>query len=170
MADLTNIKINEFIKAEEVRLIDNEGQQLGVVSLEEAISSADNVGMDLVEVAPNSKPPVCKILDFGKMKYEEKKKEQQSKKKQHVIKIKEIRIRPRIGEHDLENKLNMGRKFLKEGFKLKVTMMFRGREMSRIDLGEDVLNKVSKFLSDVAVVEKQNPLEGKRIVMIFTGK
>ena len=126
--------------------------------------------MDLVEVAPNSKPPVSKILDFGKMKYEEKKKEQQSKKKQHVIKIKEIRIRPRIGEHDLENKLNMGRKFLKEGFKLKVTMMFRGREMSRIDLGEDVLNKVSKFLSDVAVVEKQNPLEGKRIVMIFTGK
>ncbi|SVC76084.1 uncharacterized protein METZ01_LOCUS328938, partial [marine metagenome] len=124
--------------------------------------------MDLVEVAPNSKPPVCKILDFGKMKYEEKKKEQQSKKKQHVIKIKEIRIRPRIGEHDLENKLNMGRKFLKEGFKLKVTMMFRGREMSRIDLGEDVLNKVSKFLSDIAVVEKQNPLEGKRIVMIFT--
>ena len=123
-----------------------------------------------MEVAPNSKPPVCKILDFGKMKYEEKKKEQQSKKKQHVIKIKEIRIRPRIGEHDLENKLNMGRKFLKEGFKLKVTMMFRGREMSRIDLGEDVLNKVSKFLSDVAVVEKQNPLEGKRIVMIFTGK
>ena len=126
--------------------------------------------MDLVEVAPNSKPPVCKILDFGKMKYEEKKKEQQSKKKQHVIKIKEIRIRPRIGEHDLENKLNMGRKFLKEGFKLKVTMMFRGREMSRIDLGEDVLNKVSKILSDIAVVEKQNPLEGKRIVMIFTGK
>ena len=126
--------------------------------------------MDLVEVAPNSKPPVCKILDFGKMKYEEKKKEQQSKKKQHVIKIKEIRIRPRIGEHDLENKLNMGRKFLKEGFKLKVTMMFRGREMSRIDLGEDVLNKVSKILSDVAIVEKQNPLEGKRIVMIFTGK
>ena len=126
--------------------------------------------MDLVEVAPNSKPPVCKILDFGKMKYEEKKKEQQSKKKQHVIKIKEIRIRPRIGEHDLENKLNMGRKFLKEGFKLKVTMMFRGREMSRIDLGEDVLNKVSIILSDVAIVEKQNPLEGKRIVMIFTGK
>ena len=159
-----------MIEAEEVRLIDNDGQQLGVVSIEEAINNADNVGMDLVEVAPNSKPPVCKILDFGKMKYEEKKKEQQSKKKQHVIKIKEIRIRPRIGEHDLENKLNMGRKFLKEGFKLKVTMMFRGREMSRIDLGEDVLNKVSKFLSDVAVVEKQNPLEGKRIVMIFTGK
>ena len=123
-----------------------------------------------MEVAPNSKPPVCKILDFGKMKYEAKKKEHQSKKKQHVVKIKEIRIRPRIDVHDLDNKLNMGKKFLKEGFKLKVTMMFRGREMSRIDLGEDVLNKVSKFLSDIAVVEKQNPLEGKRIVMIFTGK
>ena len=159
-----------MIEAEEVRLIDNEGQQLGIVSLEDAISNADDVGLDLVEVAPNATPPVCKILDFGKMKYEAKKKEQQSKKKQHVIKIKEIRIRPRIGEHDLDNKLNMGKKFLKEGFKLKVTMMFRGREMSRIDLGEDVLNKVSKILSDVAVVEKQNPLEGKRIVMIFTGK
>jgi translation initiation factor IF-3 len=162
--------VNEFIEADKVRLIDNEGQQLGVVSLEEAISNADNVGLDLVEVAPNAKPPVCKILDFGKMKYEAKKKEHQSKKKQHVIKIKELRIRPRIGEHDLDNKLNMGKKFLKEGFKLKVTMMFRGREMSRIDLGEDVLNKVSEILGDVAILEKQSPLEGRRIVMMFTGK
>ena len=159
-----------MIEAEEVRLIDNDGQQLGVVSIEEAINNADNVGMDLVEVAPTSKPPFCKILDFGKMKYEAKKKEQQSKKKQHVIKIKEIRIRPRIGEHDLDNKLNMGKKFLKEGFKLKVTMMFRGREMSRIDLGEDVLKKVSEILSDIAIIEKQSPLEGRRIVMMFTGK
>ena len=126
--------------------------------------------MDLVEVAPNSKPPVCKILDFGKMKYEAKKKEHQSKKKQHVVKIKEIRIRPRIDVHDLDNKLNMGKKFLKEGFKLKVTMMFRGREMSRIDLGEDVLTKIVTVLKDVAVLEKQSPLEGRRIVMIFTAK
>ena len=159
-----------MIEAEEVRLIDNEGQQLGIVSLEDAISNADDVGLDLVEVAPNATPPVCKILDFGKMKYEAKKKEQQSKKKQHVIKIKEIRIRPRIGEHDLDNKLNMGKKFLKEGFKLKVTMMFRGREMSRIDLGEDVLKTVSEILSDIAIIEKQSPLEGRRIVMMFTGK
>ena len=126
--------------------------------------------MDLVEVAPNSKPPVCKILDFGKMKYEAKKKEHQSKKKQHVVKIKEIRIRPRIDVHDLDNKLNMGKRFLKEGFKLKVTMMFRGREMSRIDLGENVLNKIVTILNDVAVLEKQIPLEGRRIVMMFTGK
>ena len=123
-----------------------------------------------MEVAPNSKPPVCKILDFGKMKYEEKKKEQQSKKKQHVIKIKEIRIRPRIDVHDLDNKLNMGKKFLKEGFKLKVTMMFRGREMSRIDLGEDVLTKIVNNLNDIAVLEKQSPLEGRRIVIMFTAK
>jgi translation initiation factor IF-3 len=155
---------------EEVRLIDNEGQQLGIVSIDEAIIIAENVGMDLVEVAPNSKPPVCKILDYGKMKYEAKKKEHQSKKKQHVVKIKEIRIRPRIDKHDLDNKLNMGRKFLKEGFKLKVTMMFRGREMSRIDLGEDVLNKIVTNLNDIAVLEKQSPLEGRRMVMMFTGK
>ena len=126
--------------------------------------------MDLVEVAPNSKPPVCKILDFGKMKYEAKKKEHQSKKKQHVVKIKEIRVRPRIDVHDLDNKLNMGKRFLKEGFKLKVTMMFRGREMSRIDLGENVLNKIVTILNDVAVLEKQSPLEGRRIVIMFTAK
>ena len=143
---------------------------MGIVSIDEAIIISENVGMDLVEVAPNSKPPVCRILDFGKMKYEAKKKEHQSKKKQHVVKIKEIRIRPRIDKHDLDNKLNMGKKFLKEGFKLKVTMMFRGREMSRIDLGEDVLNKIVTILNDVAVLEKQSPLEGRRIVMMFTGK
>ncbi len=143
---------------------------MGIVSIDEAIIISENVGMDLVEVAPNSKPPVCRILDYGKMKYEAKKKEHQSKKKQHVVKIKEIRIRPRIDVHDLDNKLNMGKIFLKEGFKLKVTMMFRGREMSRIDLGEDVLNKIVAFLNDFAVLEKQSPLEGRRIVMMFTGK
>jgi len=143
---------------------------LGIVSIDEATIIAEKIGMDLVEVAPNSKPPVCRILDYGKMKYEAKKKEQQSKKKQHVVKIKEIRIRPRIDKHDLDNKLNMGKRFLKEGFKLKVTMMFRGREMSRIDLGEDVLNKIVTILNDVAVLEKQSPLEGRRIVMMFTGK
>ena len=143
---------------------------MGIVSIDEAIIISENVGMDLVEVAPNSKPPVCRILDYGKMKYEAKKKEHQSKKKQHVVKIKEIRVRPRIDKHDLDNKLNMGKRFLKEGFKLKVTMMFRGREMSRIDLGEDVLNKIVTILNDVAVLEKQSPLEGRRIVMMFTGK
>ena len=108
------------------------------MAIEDAMKRADDVGLDLMEVSPNSKPPVCRIVNFGKLKYEKKKKIQNSKKKQHVIKVKEIRLRPKIGDHDFDTKVNnMGRKFLKEGFKLKVTIMFRGREMSRIDLGED---------------------------------
>ena len=114
--------------------------------MDEALEEAREAGLDLVEISPNAKPPVCKILDYGKFKYEAQKKEQQSKKKQHVIKIKEIRLRPRIDQHDLETKVNMGRKFLKEGAKLKVTLMFRGREMSRLDLGELVLDKVAELL------------------------
>ena len=146
------------------------GEQLGVVPTSDALERAEESGLDLMEVAPNVDPPVCKILNYGKLKYEEKKKLQISKKKQHVIKIKEIRFRPRIGEHDLMTKLNMGRKFLNEGFKLKVTMMFRGRELSRVDLGTDVMSKVLEELADVAVVEKDNPLEGRRMSVILSGK
>ena len=108
--------------------------------------------MDLIEVGPNSKPPVCKILDYGKLKYEEKKKQQLSKKKQHVIKVKEIRLRPRIDDHDLMTKLNHGRKFLQDGAKLKVTLMFRGREMARVDLGKIVMERVLEELSDVVAL------------------
>ena len=143
---------------------------MGVVLLSDAMKNADSVGLDLVEVAPNSNPPVCRILDFGKMKYEAKKKEQQSKKKQHVVKLKEIRIRPRIDDHDLETKMNMGKKFLSDGFKLKVTLMFRGREMSRLDLGDAVMEKVVERLKDISEIEKQNPLEGNRMSLIFNGK
>ena len=146
------------------------GEQLGVVPTSDALERAEESGLDLMEVAPNVDPPVCKILNYGKLKYEEKKKLQISKKKQHVIKIKEIRFRPRIGEHDLMTKLNMGRKFLNEGFKLKVTMMFRGRELSRVDLGTDVMSKVLEELADVAVVEKDNPLVGRRMSVILSGK
>ena len=146
------------------------GEQLGVVPTSDALERAEESGLDLMEVAPNVDPPVCKILNYGKLKYEEKKKLQISNKKQHVIKIKEIRFRPRIGEHDLMTKLNMGRKFLNEGFKLKVTMMFRGRELSRVDLGKDVMSKVLEELADVAVVEKDNPLEGRRMSVILSGK
>ena len=146
------------------------GEQLGVVPTSDALERAEESGLDLMEVAPKVDPPVCKILNYGKLKYEEKKKLQISKKKQHVIKIKEIRFRPRIGEHDLMTKLNMGRKFLNEGFKLKVTMMFRGRELSRVDLGTDVMSKVLEELADVAVVEKDNPLEGRRMSVILSGK
>ena len=123
-----------------------------------------------MEVSPNAKPPVCKILDHGKLKYEEKKKQQINKKKQHVIKLKEIRLRPRIEEHDLMTKLNHGRKFLLEGAKLKVTLMFRGRELARIDLGKLVMNRVLEELADVAEVEKDIPLEGRRMSMILNAK
>ena len=151
-------------------MISEDGEQLGVVSIEVALEKAREVGLDLIEVGPNTKPPVCKILDFGKLKYEEKKKQQLSKKKQHVIKVKEIRLRPRIDDHDLMTKLNHGRKFLLDGAKLKVTLMFRGREMARVDLGKLVMEKVLEELSDVAEVEKDIPLEGRRMSMILNAK
>ena len=153
-----------------MRLISEDGEQLGVVAIEVALQKADDAGLDLMEVAPDANPPVCKIVDHGKLKYEEKKKQQQSKKKQHVVKIKEIRLRPRIDDHDLMTKLNHGRKFLQNGAKLKVTLMFRGRELSRIDLGKIVMERVLEELADVAEVEKDIPLEGRRMSMILNAK
>ena len=163
-------RINKEINAKEVRLISETGEQLGVVSIEAAITRAEDVGLDLMEVAPGAKPPVCKVVDYGKLKYEEKKKQQQSKKKQHVVKLKEIRLRPRIDNHDLMTKVNRGRKFLEAGAKLKVTLMFRGRELSRIDLGRVVMERVLEELADVAEVEKNIPLEGRRMSIILNAK
>ncbi len=151
-------------------MIGADGNQFGIVSVEEALEEANEAELDLVEISPNAKPPVCKILDYGKYKYEEQKREQQNKKKQHVVKIKEIRLRPRIDQHDLETKVNMGRKFLKDGCKLKVTLMFRGREMSRLDLGEIVLDKVAEMLADIAEIEKRDPMEGRRLTVMYTAK
>ena len=162
--------MNENIRSETVRLISETGEKLGVMALDDAIERAKDVGQDLIEVAPNAKPPVAKILNYGKLKYEEKKKAQASKKKQHVVKIKEIRVRPRIDDHDLETKVNLGRKFLSEGCKLKVTLMYRGRELSRTDLGLDVLNRVIDMLSDLSQVEKHGNLEGRRQTIVLTGK
>ena len=162
--------MNEAIKADEVRLISENGEQLGVVKLDDAIERAKDVGLDLMEVASNVNPPVAKIINYGKLKYEEKKKAQASKKKQHVVKIKEMRVRPRIVDHDLETKVSRGRKFIEDGCKLKVTLMFRGREMSRTDLGVDVLNRVIEMLSDIAEVEKHGELEGRRQTIVLTGK
>ena len=169
IALIDKAKVNERIDAEEVRLISEDGEQLGIVALEDALTRAEDVGLDLMEVSPNTKPPVCRIVNFGKLKYEKKKKIQISKKKQHVIKVKEIRLRPKIGDHDFDTKVNnMGRKFIQDGFKLKVTIMFRGREMSRIDLGEDLLNRVADALEDIAEPEGKTDLEGRRISVYFT--
>ena len=151
-------------------MISEDGEQLGVVTIEVALQKAEDAGLDLMEVAPDAKPPVCKIVDHGKLKYEEKKKQQQSKKKQHIVKVKEIRLRPRIEDHDLMTKLNHGRKFLQDGAKLKVTLMFRGRELSRIDLGKIVMERVLEELADVAEVEKDIPLEGRRMSIIRNAK
>ena len=164
------IRINEKINASEVRLISETGEQLGVMDLDAAIERAKDVGLDLIEVSPNAKPPVAKILNYGKLKYEEKKKQQASKKKQHVVKVKEIRVRPRIDTHDLETKVNLGRKFISDGCKLKVTLMYRGRELSRTDLGLAVLERVIEMLSDIAEVEKEGDLEGRRQTIVLTGK
>ncbi len=135
------------------------------------MQKAQDAGLDLVEVAPNSKPPVCKILNFGKIKYEAKKKLQNSRKKQHAIKIKEVRVRPAIGENDLNTKMNMGRKFLKDGCKLKVTIMFRGRELSRAqEMGDAILERITAMLEDISEPEQQSELEGRRISVMFTAK
>ncbi len=163
-------RLNNDITSDEVRLISEVGEQLGVVPIDVAIQKAQDAGLDLMEVAPGAKPPVCKIVDYGKLKYEEKKKQQQSKKKQHVVKVKEIRFRPRIDDHDLMTKVNRGRKFLADGAKLKITLMFRGRELSRIDLGKIVMERVLEELADVAEVEKDIPLEGRRMSMILNAK
>jgi len=143
---------------------------LGIVSLEDALNRTFDAGLDLIEIAPDGSPPVCKIVDYGKLKYEKKKKQQQSRKRQHVIKVKEIRLRPTIDEHDLMTKLNQGKKFLADGAKLKITLMFRGREMSRIDLGRDVMERVFQELEDVAEIEKDIPLEGRRMSVILNAK
>ncbi|SVA89620.1 uncharacterized protein METZ01_LOCUS142474 [marine metagenome] len=143
---------------------------MGVVPIQKALEKAQSLGLDLLEVSPNTKPSVCKIVDYGKLKYEAKKKKQLSKKKQHVVKVKEIRLRPRIDEHDLQTKLGLGRKFLSNGAKLKVTLMFRGRELSRIDLGKLVMDRVIEELTDIAEVEKDIPLEGRRMSIILNAK
>lgn len=134
------------------------------------MDKARNVNLDLVEVAPKANPPVCKLMDFGKLKYDKKKKDQESKKKQHVIKIKEVRFRPRISDNDFDTKLKRAKKFLSMGFKLKITIMFRGREMARQDLGETLLERILEALSDDAEMEKRSKLEGNRFAIIMNPK
>ena len=153
-----------------MRLIGEAGEQMGIVSFDEAMKLARSAGLDLVEVASNAEPPVCKIMDYGKLKYDQKKKDQESKKKQHVIRVKVVRFRPRISDHDLGIKLNRGKKFISEGNKVKITLMYRGREMARQDLGEQLIRRIEDSLSDVAEVEKRGDLEGRRISVVMSPK
>ena len=164
------MRINDQIKSDTVRLISNDGDQLGIVSIQDALNKAGNVGLDLVEISPNTNPPVCKILDYGKYIYEKQKLEKKNKKKQHVIHVKEIRVRPNTGDHDLLTKLSRAKKFLEAGDKVKITVMYRGREMARQDMGVDTLNRVVDILDDFAEIDKQANMEGRRLSLILSPK
>ena len=162
--------INEQIRAKEVQLIDDEGQKRGTVSLNEALDLAYEKKLDLVLVAPNSQPPVCKIMNYGKYKFEQAKKEKEARKKQKVLEVKEIRITPNIEKHDFEFKSKNARKFIEDGNKVKITVRFRGRELNYVKLGEAVLNNFIEDLSDVATPEKKPVLEGKNMFIILAKK
>lgn len=151
-------------------MIDENGEQVGVVNIKDALTRADEAGYDLVEISPNSTPPVCKIMDYGKFKYELAKKEKETKKKQHVVVTKEIRLRPKIEEHDFEFKLRHARKFLESGHRVKATVMFRGRENAHKEYGERVLDRFSEGLDDIAKIDKEAKLEGGQLIMFFTKK
>ena len=163
-------RINEMIRVREVRLIDDEGNQLGIVATTEALKMAKDRDLDLVEVSPNANPPVCKILDYGKYKFEQEKKLRDSKKNQKVLKLKEIRMQPKIGSGDLDTKAKHIQEFLDEGDKVKVTIRFRGRELAHTELGYDVLNEVLKRLTSAYVVEKQPAMDGKTMSMTISAK
>lgn len=153
-----------------MRLIDENGKQVGIISSTEALKIAEEHGLDLVEIAPQADPPVCKIMDFGKYKYQQQMRDRQSKKKQHVIKLKELRFRPRIGEHDLIMKINRARKFLNDGCKVKITLMFRGRELAHKEDGFNLIERVIEELSDVSVVDKAPVSEGRTIISFLISK
>jgi translation initiation factor IF-3 len=162
--------VNADILNEEVRCIAPDGEQLGVMKTEDAIAEADSHGLDLVEVSPNADPPVCKILDYGKFKFEAQKKRNEAKKKQKVIEVKEIKLRPNIDEHDYQVKMRSVQKFLDEGDKVKVTLRFRGREMAHQDLGVNVLNRVREDTDEVAKIEAFPKLEGRQMIMVIAPK
>jgi len=151
-------------------LIDENGNQCGVVKIEKALEMANAASLDLVEIAANAKPPVCKILNFGKYRYDKERQQKINKKKQHIINVKEIRLRPNTDKHDLMIKLNRAQKFLLKGDKLKVTIMFRGREFLRQEAGYDLLNNVKDVLSEISVVDKEPSLQGRRLFLILSPK
>src|SRR5512136_1363732 len=166
----TQQRINREIRAREVRVIDNEGNQLGVLSLNDAIQAAWDRDLDLVEVAPTAVPPVCRILDFGKFKYSQAKKTQEAKKHQKIIKIKEIKMRPKIEEHDYDFKSEHVKRFLAQGHRVKVTIMFRGREMAHTHLGRNLLDRLTQDLAAYASQENSPRLEGRNMYMYLVAK
>ena len=162
--------INEQIRAKEVRLVSSDGEQLGVVSIAEAMAKAEEAELDLVLIAPTAKPPVCKIIDYSKYKYELARREKEAKKKQKVIEVKEVRLSPNIDTNDLNTKIGAARKFLEKGNKVKVTLRFRGRVMARMFKSKYILDDFAEALSEVAVVDKPSKAEGRSLVMFLSAK
>ena len=162
--------INEQIRDREVRLIGPDGEQIGVVSSREAQKIADEAGLDLVKIAPNAKPPVCKVIDYGKYRYDLARKEKDAKKKQKTVELKEIRLSPNIDTNDLNTKMNAAKKFLAKGNKVKITLRFRGREMAHMNSSKHILDDLAEQLSDIAVVEKAPKIEGRSIGMVLAEK
>ena len=164
------IRVNRMIRISPVRVITAAGEQLGVLPIEEALAAAMERGLDLVEVAPTARPPVVKIMDYGKFKFEEAKAARAAKKKQHVIQLKEVKYRPGIDDHDFDFKTRHAREFLGDGNKVKVTMMFRGRQMAHLELGKAVLDRVAASLADVGKIESEAKLEGRNMTMVIAPK
>ena len=164
------MRINEEIRAREVRVNAADGEQLGIMSLRDALDLAEQRHLDLVEIAPKAKPPVCRIMDYGKYLYEQQKREKEAKKRQRVIDVKEVKLRIRIEEHDFDVKTKNAIRFLQGGDKVKVTIMFRGRELTHPELGEDLLNKMAEKLQEFATVERKPKLEGRNMIMIVAPK
>jgi translation initiation factor IF-3 len=160
-------RVNEDIDTPQIQLIDATGNNVGVVDIEDALARAVDAGLDLVEIAPNSEPPVCKILDYGKYKYQAQKKAAEARKKQRTVEIKEIKMRPNIDTHDYDVKMRSMNRFFEEGDKVKVTLRFRGREMAHQELGVQLLNKVKDDTSEIAKVESEPKLEGRQMVMVL---
>ena len=163
-------RVNGAIRAPQVRCIDPDGEQLGVLDTRDAISKAEDFGLDLVEVQPNVDPPVCKILDYGKYKYEAQKRANEARKKQKIIEVKEIKLRPNIDEHDYQVKMRNVVKFLSGGDKVKVTLRFRGREMAHQELGANVLTRVREETDEIAKIETMPKMEGRQMIMVLAPK
>ena len=160
-------RTNRDIRAREVRVIDPEGNQLGVIPTQEALASAEDFGLDLVEVSPNAEPPVCKIMDYGRFKYQQTKKLQEAKKKQTTFQIKEIKVRPKTDTHDLEIKIGHIEKFISKKNKVKVTVVFRGREITLTQKGRELLDKIAEDTSEYAVIEQHSKMEGRMMYMVL---
>jgi len=164
------LRINNWIQVREVRLIDDQGNQRGIIPTSEALDLAKEANIDLVEVSPNANPPVCKLLDYGKYKFEQEKRLKESRKKNKTIKLKEIRMQPKIEKHDLQFKTKHIREFLEQGFKVKVTIRFRGRELAHTELGRDKLDKVLELLEDSYNIESPPKMEGRFMSMFLSPK